>query len=149
MKKLLFIAIAAYSMFSANAQIINAPKGPVSKIPQIPKSIIVTAPTVVANRTMGNYPDVTMRVVVWVEDAGEQGFDVKFQSSIPIETVEIQMLDPKQALNTLTLGGDKMSGHFYIDAPVYKGSNTYLLRFYAPGYPKGMWTAMIQRKASN
>ena len=142
MKKTFFIAIAACSMYAANAQIIATPKGPILK------SIISTAPTVVVNRTSGNYPEVIMRVVVWVEDAGEKGYAVKFQSSIPIETVEIQMSDPKQAMNTLTLGGDQMTGYFYMDAPVYKGSNTYLLRFYAPGHPKGMWTSMIQRKAS-
>ena len=145
MKKLFLIAIAACSLYSATAQVIKMPNG---QIPKIPKSVVSTSPTVVANRTSGNYPEVTMRVIVWVEDAGEKGYAVKFQSSIPIETVEIQMSDPKQAMNTLTLGGDQMTGYFYMDAPVYKGSNTYLLRFYAPGHPKGMWTSMIQRKAS-
>lgn len=142
MKRLLFIAIAACSMYVANAQIIKTPNGPILK------PIISTTPTVVVNRTTGNYPEVTMRVVVWVEDAGEKGYDVKFQSSIPLDKVEINMADPKQDMNTLILGGDKMSGHFYLDAPVYKGSNTYLLRFYAPRYPKAMWSTAIQRKVS-
>ena len=142
MKKLLFIAIAACSMYAASAQIIATPKGPILK------SIISSVPTVVVNRTTGNYPEVIMRVIVWVEDAGEKGYDVKFQSSIPLEKVEINMADPKQAMNTLILGEDKMSGHFYMDAPVYKGSNTYLLRFYAPRYNKGMWSTVIQRKVS-
>lgn len=145
MKKLLCIAIAACGIYSAGAQVSKVPKSPV---PKIPKSAIAVKPTVVGSRTTGNYPNVIMRVIVWVEDAGEKGYAVKFQSSIPIETVEIQMSDPKQAMNTLTLGGDQMTGYFYMDAPVYKGSNTYLLRFYAPGHPKGMWTSMIQRKAS-
>ena len=72
MKKTFFIAIAACSMYAANAQIIATPKGPILK------SIISTAPTVVVNRTSGNYPEVIMRVVVWVEDASEKGYDVKF-----------------------------------------------------------------------
>lgn len=145
MKKLFLIAIAACSIYSAGAQVSKVPKSPV---PKIPKSAIAVKPTVVGSRTTGNYPNVIMRVIVWVEDAGEKGFDVKFQSSIPLELVEINMSDPKQAMNTLTPGEDKTTGHFYMDAPVYKGSNTYRLVFYAPGYPKGMWTAMIQRKAS-
>ena len=145
MKKLLFIAIAACGIYSAGAQVSKVPKSPV---PKIPKSAIAVKPTVVGSRTTGNYPNVIMRVIVWVEDAGEKGFDVKFQSSIPLELVEINMSDPKQAMNTLTPGEDKTTGHFYMDAPVYKGSNIYRLVFYAPGYPKGMWTEMIQRKVS-
>ncbi len=145
MKKLLLIAIAFCSIYSANSQVIAAPKGPITKIP---KSVIVIQPSVVANRTMGNYPDVSFRVDVSIEDAGEQGYKVNFQSSIPLERVEINMSDPKQDMNTLYLNAGQSSHYFFMDAPVYKGSNTYRLDFYAPGYPKGMWTAMIQRKAS-
>lgn len=144
MKKLFFIAIAACTTYAANAQIVM-PKGPITKIP---KSIVPVTPSVVVSRTTGNYPEVTMRVVVSVEDVGEKGFKVNFQSSIPLEKVEISMSEPKQEMNTLFLGEDQSSGYIFIDAPVYKGSNTYLLRFYAPGYPKGMWSAAIQRKVS-
>jgi len=147
MKKALFIAIAFCSIYSANSQVISAPKGPISKIPRS-VSVIVTEPSVVANRTMGNYPEITMRVVVTVEDAGEQGYKVNFQSGIPLERVEINMSEPKQDMSTYIFGDDKTSGYFFMDAPVYKGSNTYRLVFYAPGYPKGMWTSMIQRKKS-
>ena len=145
MKKILFIAIAACGMFAADAQIIKVPKGP---IPKIPGSILKTAPSVVVNRTSGNYPDSLMRVAVSIEDAGEQGYRVNFQSGIPLERVEINMSEPKQDMNTYYFGDDKTSGYFFMDAPVYKGSNTYRLVFYAPGYPKGMWTSMIQRKKS-
>ncbi len=145
MKKLLLIAIAACGISSTNAQVTNVPNKPITKIP---KSVISTSPTVVVNRTMGNYPDVVMRVVVSIEDAGEQGYKVNFQSSIPLEKMEINMSDPKQDMNTLTLAAGQSSGYFFMDAPVYKGSNTYILRFYAPGYPKGMWTTAIQRKKS-
>jgi hypothetical protein len=89
-----------------------------------------------------------MRVIVTIEDAGEQGYKVNFQSSIPLERVEINMSDPKQVMNTHYLEAGKRSGYFFMDAPAYKGSNTYHLVFYAPGYPKGMWTSMIQRKKS-
>jgi len=145
MKKALFIAIAFCSIYSANSQIIATPKGPITKIP---RSVIVIQPSVVENRTSGNYPDVSMRVDVSIEDAGEQGYKVIFQSSIPLERVEITRSEPTQIMNTLYLGADQSSGYFFMDAPAYKGSNNYLLRFYAPGYPKGMWSSMIQRKKS-
>jgi hypothetical protein len=146
MKKALFIAITFCSIYSANSQVITTvPKGP---IPKLPKSILMPAPTVVVNRTMGNYPDVIMRVIVSIEDAGEQGYKVNFQSGIPLERVEINMSEPKQAMDTYYFGEDKTSGYFFMDSPAYKGSNTYILRFYAPGYPKGMWTTAIQRKVS-
>jgi hypothetical protein len=145
MKQFLFIAIAACGMYAADAQIIKVPKGP---IPKIPSSIIMTAPSVVVNRTSGNYPDVTMRVIVTVEDAGEQGYQVNFQSGIPLERVEITRSEPTQIMNTYYFGDDKTSGYFFMDSPAYKGSNTYILSFYAPGYPKGMWSTAIQRKKS-
>ncbi len=144
MKKLLFIAITFCSIYSANSQVITAPKGPT----KIPKSIITTEPSVVVNRTMGNYPEVIMRVIVTVEDAGELGYKVNFQSGIPLERVEIKRSEPTQIMNTYYFGDDKTSGYFFMDAPTYKGSNTYILVFYAPGYPKGMWTTAIQRKKS-
>ncbi len=145
MKKALFIAIAFCSIYSANSQVIVAPKVPVTKIP---RSVIVIEPSVVVNRTSDNYPEVSMRVDVSIEDAGEQGYKVNFQSSIPLERVEIRRSEPTQIMNTYYFGDDKTSGYFFMDAPVYKGSNNYLLRFYAPGYPKGMWTTAIQRKKS-
>jgi len=145
MKKIILIAITFCSIYAANSQVIAAPKGPITKVP---RSVIVIEPSVVANRTSGNYPDVTMRVDVTIEDAGEQGYKVNFQASIPIEKVEISMSEPKQDMNTLYLAADQSSGYFFMDAPVYKGSNNYLLRFYAPGYPKGMWSTAIQRKKS-
>ncbi len=129
MKKALFIAIAFCSIYSANSQVIAAPKGPITKIP---KSLIVIEPSVVANRTMGNYPEVTMRVVVTVEDAGEQGYKVNFQSSIPLESVEISMFEPTKDMNTQYFGAGESSGYFFMDAPVYKGSNTYRLVSGAP-----------------
>ncbi len=145
MKKALFIALAACGMYAADAQIIKVPKGP---HPKIPKNLIVTKPSVVGNRTMGNYPKVTMRVVVSIEDAGEQGYKVNFQSSIPLERVETTRSEPKQVMITRYLEAGQSSGYFFMDSPAYIGSNTYLLTFYAPGYPKGMWTSMIQRKKS-
>ena len=145
MKKALFIAITTLGMYAANAQVITLPKG---NMPKIPRSVIKTSPTVVASRESGNYPEVTMRVVVTVEDAGEQGYKVNFQSGIPLEKVEISRSEPLQIMNTYYFGGDKTSGYFFMDAPAYKGSNNYLLRFFAPGYPKGMWSAAIQRKVS-
>ena len=145
MKKALFIAITFCSIYSANSQVITVPKGP---IPKLPKSILMPAPTVVVNRTMGNYPDVIMRVIVSIEDAGEQGYKVNFQSSIPLERVEIMRSEPAQIMSTYYFGDDKTSGYFFMDSPAYKGSNTYILRFYAPGYAKGMWSTAIQRKVS-
>ncbi|MEJ7827877.1 MAG: hypothetical protein WKF91_06775 [Segetibacter sp.] len=145
MKNFLFIAIAFCSIYSANSQIIATPKGPITKIP---RSVIVSQPSVVENGTSGNYPDVSMRVAVSIEDAGEQGYKVIFQSSIPLEKVEITRSEPTQIMNTLSLDADQSSGYFFMDAPAYKGSNNYLLRFYAPGYPKGMWSTVIQRKKS-
>ncbi len=146
MKKALFIAITFCSIYSANSQVITTvPKG---TIPKLPKSILMPAPTVVVNRTMGNYPDSLMRIAVSIEDAGEQGYRVNFHSSIPLERVEIMMSQPTQVMNTQYFGDDKTSGYFYMDSGAYKGSNTYILRFYAPGLPKGMWTTAIQRKVS-
>ena len=145
MKKAIFIALAVCGMYAADAQIMKVPKGP---IPKLPKSILMPAPTVVVNRTMGNYPDVIMRVIVSIEDAGEQGYRVNFQSGIPLERVEINMSEPKQVMSTYYFGEDKTSGYFFMDSPAYKGSNTYILRFYAPGYAKGMWSTAIQRKVS-
>lgn len=142
MKKLLAIAFVCFTIHSANAQV-TKPNKPVTKIP---KQLIITKPTVVVNRTTSNYPDVVMRVDVTIEDAGEKGFQVKFQSGIPIEKLEISRLDPKQIMNTLTLAANQTSGSFYMDAPSYNGSNTYSIVFYAPGMPKGIWTTLIQRK---
>ena len=145
MKKVLFIAIAVCSIYCAHSQVITLPKG---NMPKIPRSVIKTIPSVVVSRTTGNYPEVTMRVIVTVEDAGEQGYKVNFQSGIPLEKVEISRSEPVQIMNTYYFGGDKTSGYFFMDAPAYKGSNTYLLRFFAPGKEKGIWSAAIQRKAS-
>lgn len=145
MKKLILVALSFCSIYTVTSQVISVPKGPVTKIP---RSVVVIKPSVVANRTTANYLDVAMRVDVTIEEAGEKGYKVSFQSSIPLERVEINMSDPKQDMNTLILGTGQSAGYFFMDAPVYKGSNTYRLVFYAAGYPKGMWTAMIQRKAS-
>lgn len=145
MKKIMIIAVAACSFSAVKAQVITVPKGPITKVP---RSVVFLTPTVVINRTSGNYPDVSMRVDVSVEDAGEQGYRVNFQSSIPIETVEIKRAEPKQDLNTLTLAAGQSAGYFFMDAPVYKGSNTYILQFYAPGNAKPIWTSMVQRKKS-
>jgi len=142
MKKFLLIAITFCCIYSANSQIIAAPKGPITKIP---RSVVAIEPSVVVNRTMGNYPEVIMRVIVNVEDAGEQGYKVNFQSGIPLERVEISRSEPTQIMNTYYFGEDKTSGYFFMDSPAYKGSNTYILRFYAPGFAKGMWTTAIQR----
>jgi len=143
MKKILFIAITFCSIYSANSQVITTvPKGP---IPKIPSSIIMTAPSVVVNRTTGNYPEVIMRVIVTVEDAGEQGYKLNIQSGIPLERVEIMRSEPAQIMSTYYFGDDKTSGYFFMDSPAYKGSNTYILRFYAPGLPKAMWSTAIQR----
>ncbi|MEO7393785.1 MAG: hypothetical protein ABIU11_02520 [Chitinophagaceae bacterium] len=147
MKKVLFATITFCSVYAATGQVISAPKGTISKIPRS-VSVIVLLPSVVVNRTMDNYPDVSMRVAVSIEDAGEQGYKVNFQSSIPLEKVDINMSEPKQDMNTQYLGAGESSGYFFMDAPVYKGSNNYRLVFYAPGYAKGMWTTMIQRKKS-
>ncbi|MEO6583746.1 MAG: hypothetical protein ABIO05_05445 [Ferruginibacter sp.] len=143
MKKAIFIAITFCSIYSANSQVITTvPKGP---LPKIPRSVIVNQPSVVVNRTTGNYPDSLMRVGVSIEDAGEQGYKVNFHSSIPLERVEIMRSQPAQVMNTLYFGDDKTSGYFFMDSGAYKGSKTYILRFYAPGLPKAMWSTAIQR----
>ena len=145
MKKLSIFALAICSMYSASSQVLTVPKGPITKVP---RSVIVVEPSVVVNRTTGNYSDVSMRADVTIQDAGEQGYKVNFQSGIPLERVEIKRSEPAQVMNTYYFGDDKTQGYFLMDAPSYKGSNTYILTFYAPGYPKGMWTTAIQRKKS-
>lgn len=143
MKKLLIIAIVCLTVKTAAAQVVVKPG---NTIPKVPKTLIATKPTVVVNRTTSNYPDVVMRVDVTIEDAGEKGFEVKFQSGMAIERVEISRLDPKQIMNTLTLAANQTTGSFYMDASSYKGSNTYSLVFYVAGMPKGIWTTLIKRK---
>ncbi len=142
MKELLTIVLVCLSIHPVIAQV-TKPNKPITKIP---KTLIVAKPTVVVNRTTSNYPDVLMRVDVTIEDAGEKGFEVKFQAGMPIERLEISRLEPKQIMNTLTLAANQTSGSFYMDAPSYTGSNTYSIVFYAPGLPKGIWTTLIKRK---
>ena len=144
MKKLLFIIIAACGMYAADAQVINVPGRPT----KIPKSVFSSNPTVVVSRTMGNYPEGAVNVRVWIEDAGESGYQVKFSANNRIERMEINRSEPQQVLNTLTLAPNQTAGSFNMDAPAYKGSNTYRIVFYGPNLPKGMWTALIQRKVS-
>ena len=76
MKKLLFIIIAACGMYAADAQVINVPGRPT----KIPKSVFSAAPTVIVSRTMGNYPEGAVNVKVWIENAGESGYQVKFSA---------------------------------------------------------------------
>lgn len=144
MKKLLFIIIAACGMHATNAQIKKVPTRPVPKIP----NSFLQKPTVVVSRTMGNYPEGAVNVRVWIEDAGESGYQVKFSANNRIERMEINRSEPQQVLNTLTLAPNQTAGSFNMDAPAYKGSNTYRIVFYGPNLPKGMWTALIQRKVS-
>lgn len=145
MKKFLFIAIATGGMFTADAQVSKVPGKPT---PRYQNTITSTKPTVVVSRTMGNHPEKNVTVRVWLEDAGDKGFEVKFAANTPIEKLEINRSQPQQVLNTLTLSADQSSGFFYMDAPSYQGSNTYRIVFFAPGMPKGVWTALIQRKKS-
>ncbi|MEJ7674295.1 MAG: hypothetical protein WKF59_16770 [Chitinophagaceae bacterium] len=79
---------------------------------------------------------------------GKKAYEVKFASNTAIEKVEVNRSQPEQILNTITLAPDQVAGSFYMDAPSYQGSNTYRIVFYAPGLPKGIWTALIQRKKS-
>jgi len=144
MKKFLFIAIAACGMYAADAQTNKVATRPT---PRHQNSVDSTKPTVVISRTMGNYPDRKFLVRVWVEK-GEKGYEVKFASNTAIEKVEVHRSQPNQILNTITLAPDQVAGSFYMDAPSYQGSNTYRIVFYAPGLPKGIWTALIQRKKS-
>ena len=145
MKKILFIAIATCGMYAAGAQVSKVPGTPP---PRYQNTVISTKPTVVVSRTMGNHPERNVTVRVWLEDAGDKGFEVKFAANTPIEKLEINRSQPQQLLNTLLLAADQSSGSFYMDAPSYQGSNTYRIVFYTPGMPKGVWTALIQRKVS-
>ena len=145
MKKILFIAIATCGMYAAGAQVSKVPGTPP---PRYQNTVISTKPTVVVSRTMGNHPERNVTVRVWLEDAGDKGFEVKFAANTPIEKLEINRSQPQQLLNTLLLAADQLSGSFYMDAPSYQGSSTYRIVFYTPGMPKGVWTALIQRKVS-
>lgn len=145
MKKFLFIAIATGGMFTADAQVSKVPGKPT---PRYQNTVTSTKPTVVVSRTMGNHPERNVTVRVWLEDAGDKGFEVKFAANTPIEKLEINRSQPQQVLNTLTLGEGQTTGSFYMDAPSYQGSNTYRIVFFAPSMPKGVWTALIQRKKS-
>lgn len=143
MKKLLVGFSAMLVINAVNAQVITVPR-------KLPKdySVIILMPTIVVNRTMGNYPEMKMNIDVTVENNRNKGYEVKFASSVNIEKVEITRSEPNQDMNVLTLSADTKTGYFYMDAPSYKGSNTYILRFYVAGKAKGIWTTAIQRKAS-
>lgn len=143
MKKLLFVCIALVSMKITVGQVRPIP----TKIPK-DYSKALAKPQVVVNRTTGNYPEIKMNIDVTVENNPDKGYEVRFSSTVNIEKLEIVRSEPTQMANTMTFNADTKTGYFYMDSPAYKGSNTYILRFYLAGKTKYVWTTAIQRKAS-
>lgn len=138
MKKLLMLAFTIICINAAMAQILKTDGR--LKLP------IKVKPTVIENHTCGNYPETNITVEVTVEDAGAQGYQVKFSSASLLEKVEVSRSQPNQVLNTLILTEGSKAGAFFMDSGAYKGSNSYVLTFYSPRKVKCVWVAAIQRK---
>jgi hypothetical protein len=138
MKKILAISsLLFFLLLSAGAQ---------TNLPNYNSDALVPKPTVIKSSATGNHAERDVTVKVWIEKDKNLGYVVYFKSSALLGDVEIKGTDPLLETQTNIYEGKVDNGTFILDAPAYKGRQSYTLTFFAQGMPDAIWTAEIKIK---
>jgi hypothetical protein len=136
MKKILVaLSLGIFLLHSAGAQ---------SNLPKYTSDVLVRKPTVIKSNATGNHPERKVTVKVWIEKDKNLGYVVYFNSSALLGDVEIKGTDPLLETQINPYEGKVDNGKFNLDAPAYKGRQSYTLTFFAQDMPKAIWTAEIK-----
>jgi hypothetical protein len=115
-------------------------------LPKYNSDVLVPKPTLIKSSATGNHAERNVTVKVWIEKDQNLGYVVYFESSALLGDVEIKGENPILQPATTRYNGTTDNGWFVLNAPAYKGRQSYTLTFFAQGMPDAIWTAEIKIK---